>query len=66
VTGESGYSALVDITVHFLRGITVSASLGSKDHDAIVDSWITVMRMTLDGATSSPAKRKRPSAKTAR
>jgi AcrR family transcriptional regulator len=70
VTGESGYPALVDITVHFLRGVTVSASLGSKGHDAIVDSWIAVMRQTLDCAavkqTSSPTRRKRPSTKTVR
>ncbi|MEZ0353610.1 TetR/AcrR family transcriptional regulator [Mycobacterium sp. pR1184] len=68
VAGEAGYRALVDITIHLLRGITVSASLGSKDHDAIVDSWISVIRQTLDSTAAttnpSPGKRKRPSTKT--
>lgn len=70
VTVESGYPAMVDITVQLLRGLTVSASLGNKDHDAIVDSWITVMRQTLDNVaiekTSSAARRRRPSAQTIR
>lgn len=70
LTGESGYPALADITIQLLRGITVSASLGRKDHDSIVDSWITVMRQTLDSVatkqTSPPARRKRPPAATVR
>jgi AcrR family transcriptional regulator len=70
VTAEPGYPALVDITVHFLRGLTVSASLGTTGQDAIVDSWVAVMRLALDsaavGQARSPRRQKRLPAKKVR
>ncbi|OBI06697.1 hypothetical protein A5714_23340 [Mycobacterium sp. E2462] len=66
VTAASGYPTVVDLTVHFLRGLTVSGSLGSKNHDAIVESWISVMRGTVDGPAAprkpAPAGRRTRSA----
>lgn len=50
VTAECGYRELVDITVQFLRGLTVSASLGVRGHDGLVDCWVTTMRLALDHA----------------
>jgi AcrR family transcriptional regulator len=58
VTDESGYRELMEITIHFLRGLTVSASLSNRGHDVIVDSWITAMKLALD---RSAAKQIRPS-----
>lgn len=44
-----GYPAMVELTVQFLRGLTISGSIGQHgDHDRAVARWAALMRLVLD------------------
>lgn len=55
VVSRPGYHTMVDLTVQFLRGLTISRSIGrGRGHDRVVADWAAVMRLVLDNPTVLP------------
>jgi AcrR family transcriptional regulator len=56
LVSRPGYHAMVDLAVQFLRGLTVSRSIGrGGDHDRMVADWAAVMRLVLDSPAVLPS-----------
>jgi AcrR family transcriptional regulator len=55
LVGVADYRAVVELTVQFMRGLTISRAIGQGgDHDSLVGQWTSIMRLAID--TSSAAK----------
>lgn len=51
----AGYQAIVELTVQFMRGLTISRAIGrGRGQDELVTQWTSIIRLALDN-NSAPA-----------
>jgi AcrR family transcriptional regulator len=51
----AGYQAMVELTVQFMRGLTISRAIGrGRGQDELVTQWTSIIRLALDN-NSAPA-----------